>query len=152
MNKRIAVLVVILVLVTGFFVGGIIYDDNERLIARTTGIKLGEGYEVEKIYKHGFMFRRSAYEVKISIPHDDPQDAVDAITDLYGQEGQFLTYADYYELSSDIFEGVKLQPIVENGTNVWTLPVKFTDEENIFFLLVSEDSEHAYLYIYYSRY
>jgi hypothetical protein len=152
MNKRIKVLAVILVLITAFFVAGIIYDDNERLIARTTGIELGEGYEVEKIYKHGFMFRRSSYEAKISVPHDNPQQAVDVITSIYEQDGVFLTYADYYELSSEIFQGERLRPVVENGTNVWTLPVMFDDEENIFFLLVSEDQEHAYLYIFYSRY
>lgn len=151
-KKRIIVLLVILVLITGIFAVGLVYDDNERLLERTAGLKLGEGYEIEKMYKHGFMFRRSSYEAKISVPHDDPQTAVDIITDFYGLDGTFLTYADYYELSSEIFEGVTLRPVVENGTNVWTLPVKFDDEENIFFLLVSEDSEHAYLYIYYSRY
>lgn len=152
MKKRIIVLVVILVLLTGFFIGGIIYDDNERLLARTTGLELGEGYEIEKMYKHGFIYRRSSYEVKISVPHDNPETAIDVITEIYDDPGLFLTYATYYEMSEEIFEGVKLRPIVENGTNVWTLPVEYSNGENYFYVLVSEDPEHAYLYIYYSRY
>ena len=72
--------------------------------------------------------------------------------EIYEENGGFYTYAEFYALCKDVFEGVKLRPIAENGTNVWALGVQYEDKENIFFVVVSQDPEHAYLYIYYSRY
>ena len=152
MTKRVLVLLIAFVLVIGFTVGCFIYDDNERLIARTTGLRLGEGVEVVAMNKHGFPFRRSAYEAKISIPHDNPMMVCDALYEIYEESGGFYTYAEFYALCKEVFDDVKLRPIAENGTNVWALGVQYEDKENIFFVVVSQDPEHAYLYIYYSRY
>ena len=152
MTKRVLVLIITFVLVVGFTIGCFIYDDNERLIARTTGLRLGEGVEVVAMDKHGFPFRRSAYEAKISIPHDNPMMVCDALYEIYGENGGFYTYAEFYALCKEVFDDVKLRPIAENGTNVWALGVQYDDKENIFFIVVSQDPEHAYLYIYYSRY
>ena len=152
MRKRIIVLIVILLVVIGVSVAGFIYDRNDRLIARTTGLVFDEGCTIEKVNKHGFPFRRAAYEAKISIPHDRPEAVMNAIYELYGEEGSFMTYAEYYATSNQIFQGVALVPKVENGSNVWVLGLEFPDKENVFFFIVSEDSEHACLYIYYSRY
>lgn len=152
MKKRIEVLIVILVIVIIFVAGCFVYDDNKRLIARTTGLRIGEGIEIVDMDKHGFPFRRSGYEAKISIPHDHPEIVTDAIYEIYQQNGAFMNYAEYYAMTKDVFDSVNIRPVVENGTNVWALGVEHADKENVFFLVVSQDSENAYLYIYYSRY
>ena len=152
MKKRVIILIVALVLIIGVTVGGFIYDRSDLLIARTTGIMFEEGYDIVTIHKHGFIFRRSGYEAKVRVPHDDPVKVIDAIYDRFGAEGAFLTYADYYALSKQLFEGERLVPKVESGSNVWTCGIEFEDKQNLYFVLVSEDSENAYVYIYYSRY
>ena len=152
MKKRVIILIVILVLVIGATVGGFMYDRSDRLIARTTGIMFEEGYDIVTIHKHGFLFRRTGYEAKVRVPHDDPMTVIDAIYEMYDAEGAFLTYAEYYALSNQIFAGESIVPKVESGTNVWTCGIEFDDKQNLYFVLVSEDPQNAYLYIYYSRY
>ena len=151
-NNKIIVLLIILLVLVAFAATALVYDNNERVIARTTGLVLGDGFEVERMNKHGFVFRRAAYEAKISVPHDNPMIIPDAMNELYGEYGNLLSYTEFSSMYEDLFSGYKIAPKVEYGTNAWVMGVNFDTHESIFLMVVSEDPEHAYLYIYYSRY
>ena len=151
MNKKVIIMIVILIAVIGAGIFGIYYDRDEALLERTQPIPLGDGVEIVEMHKHGFIFHRSSYEAKISISHDHPELVVDYLTSLYNFEGDFMMYPDYVVFSKDIFDGTNImQPTVEDGTNVW---VQGVGEENggasVVNIIVSEDSSHAYLYVYY---
>ena len=149
MNKKTLGLIALLVIVIGALVAGLIYDRDEALIARTQPLPLGDGVEVVEMHKHGFLFHRSGYEAKISIPHDHPEYMVQYLSELYQFEGELMLNAQYQVFCDQVFDGTMMEPVVEEGTNVW---VQGAGEENgasVVNIIVSEDPTHAYLYVYY---
>lgn len=150
MTKKTVALIILLVAVIGALVAGLIYDRDEALIARTQPLPLGQdGIEVVEMHKHGFIFHRSGYEAKISIPHDHPEDMVQYLADLYQFDGELMLNAQYQMFCEEVFDGSMMEPVVEEGTNVWVQGAGVEDGANVVNIIVSEDSTHAYLYVYY---
>lgn len=150
MNKKSFALLVILVVVVGAVVAGLIYDRNEALIDRTQPLPLGDNYQIVEMHKHGFIFHRAAYEAKIKIPHDEPETIMNYLANMHQFGGEILLYTEYLTFRDEVFTDSNLmQPQVEEGSNIWLQGVGEEGGPNVVNIIVSEDSENAYLYVYY---
>ncbi len=150
-NGKLAILIILVAAFIGYTIFAVQRDKDEALLERTQPIPLGNGIELVEMHKHGTVYHRTGYEAKISIPHENPEAVVQYLAEMYGFEGQFMAYTDYVVFCDKIFQGTPfIKPKVEQGTTVWVQGAGEDKGASVVNIIVSEDPEHAYLYVYYS--
>lgn len=152
MSKKERILIILAAVMVAILIFGFIYDRNSAVLKRTLPYDYSEELELVDMEKYGTMFYRVAYGAKFAIDHDNADFYVERICDIYGFAGEFLTYEEYKEFeASSIITNFSLKPVVEEGTVVWILYGQDENDNEILYIIESQSSSEAYMFVYYKR-
>ncbi|MBO4638078.1 MAG: hypothetical protein J5685_13175 [Clostridiales bacterium] len=127
------------------------YDRNSAVLERTLPYQLTDDMKIVEMNKHGSLFARSSYEVKIRISHEDPESVMDMISEAYDFGGGFIGPEEYADFSNGLFDGFRIRPNPEPNTFIWVMSAKDEGYHEVTHIICSESATDAYLYIYYNR-
>ncbi len=147
----IAVTVIMLVILAVCFV----YDRTPALMSRTLAYDLPEDTKVVDIDKHGFLFYRVAYEAKVEIDPENPEEILTCFVQGYGDSGRMLSMEEFTTMTDYMFENfysyTTMHPTPSEGSYIWMHEADTEDGHHVLHFIDIEEGDHAYLYIYYVR-
>ena len=132
------------------------YDRSSALLDRTLAYDLPADTKLVDMDKHGFMFYRVAYEAKVEIDPENPEELLTCFCQAYnGESGEMISGSDFAVMSEYMFENyysyVSLRPSPAPGSSVWMQEADIPGGHHVLHFIVLEPDDHAYLYIYYVR-
>ena len=150
MNRNTALVGLTLILIIAM---GVMFfnDRNSAVLERTLQYELTDDMQIVQMKKHGSIFSRSAYEARIRIDADNPEAAVELISEAYDFGGAVFPPPDYEDLASQIFDGIDIIPHPEENTAVWVMSCRDDNFHEVTHIMCAEGTGEAYLYIYYNK-
>lgn len=142
----VAILLIIVILISSFF-----YNRPAKLLDRTIAFDMPEEAEIVETRRYGVLFYTRAYQVKLKISHEEPEQYLDLIAGAYDQIGNFMSYNEYQSFANSVFVGRDIVPVVEPNTTVYVCAMEFTDNVKLIFVIASANQSDAYMYIYWSK-
>jgi len=154
-NKKEKILVAVTVVMLVILVVCAFYDRTPALMSRTLAYELPEDTKVVDIDKHGFLFYRVAYEAKVEIDPNNPEEILTCFVQAYGDSGRMLTMEEFTTMTDYMYENfysyTSLHPTPSAGSYIWMQEADTEDGHHVLHFIDIEDEDHAYLYIYYVR-
>ena len=149
----------ILVAITAVFVIVLIvclfYDRTSALMDRTLRYKLPEDTKIVDVDKHGFLFYRVSYEVKVEIDPENPEEILTCFVQGYDDSGRMLDREEFEVMTTYMFDNfysyVDLRPNPAPGSYVWMMEADTSEGHHVLHFIDVESDDRAYLYIYWVR-
>ena len=155
MKKKEKILVAVTVIMLVILAVCVVYDRTPALMSRTLAYELPEDTKVVDIDKHGFLFYRVAYEAKVEIDPNNPEEILTCFVQAYGDSGRMLTMEEFTTMTDYMYENfysyTSLHPTPSAGSYIWMQEADTEDGHHVLHFIDIEDEDHAYLYIYYVR-
>lgn len=155
MKKKEKILVVVTVVMLVILAVCVVYDRTPALMRRTLAYELPEDTKLVDIDKHGFLFYRVAYEAKVEIDPENPEEILTCFVQGYGDSGRMLTMEEFTTMTDYMYENfysyTSLHPTPSAGSYIWMQEADTEDGHHVLHFIDIEDEDHAYLYIYYVR-
>ena len=154
-KKKEKILVAVTVIMLVILAVCVVYDRTPALMSRTLAYELPEDTKVVDIDKHGFLFYRVAYEAKVEIDPNNPEEILTCFVQAYGDSGRMLTMEEFTTMTDYMYENfysyTSLHPTPSAGSYIWMQEADTEDGHHVLHFIDIEDEDHAYLYIYYVR-
>lgn len=155
MKKKEKILVAVTVIMLVILAVCVVYDRTPALMSRTLAYDLPEDTKVVDIDKHGFLFYRVAYEAKVEIDPNNPEEILTCFVQGYGDSGRMLSHEEFTTMTDYMYENfysyTNLHPTPSEGSYIWMQEADTEDGHHVLHFIDIEDEDHAYLYIYYVR-
>ena len=139
----IAIALMIVVLLSSF-----IYNRPSFLASRTLPYDLPKEAEIVESRRFGVLYWTKGYQMKIKISHENPEEYLDILMSAYDQPGHFMSYEEYQEFATSIFQERDIIPVVEENTNVYVSVFEMESGESVTHIIASADQFDAYMYVY----
>ncbi len=150
MSKKDKTLIVVTIILILVLIGGFVWDNNKFVLGRTLKIDITEDMDVISMNKVGILYYRKAYEARIRLPRDNAETLLTKLIQVYKCDADIMSYTDYQSFAGSTFKKELVKPVPEANTEVAV--IKATDGDHmVTFMLDVENSNDAFLYIYYYR-
>ena len=155
MQKKEKILVAVTVITLVLLIVCAFYDRSSALLDRTLAYRLPADTKLVDMDKHGFMFYRVAYEARVEIDPENPEELLTCFVEAYGDSGQMISGEEFTTMTEYMYNNyysyVKLKPSPAPGSYVWMQESDTPDGHHVIHFIDLEAGDHAYLYIYYVR-
>ena len=155
MAKKEKILVTSTVIMLALLAVCAFYDRTSALMQRTLNYALPDDTRIVDVDKHGFLFYRVAYEVKVEIDPNNPEEVLACFVEGYGDSGRMLTHEEFTTMTDYMFDNfysyTKMHPQPAAGSYVWMHEADTEDGHHVLHFIDVEADGSAYLYIYYVR-
>lgn len=142
----IAVVLIIVILLSSF-----LYNRPANVFSRTIAYDLPEEAEIVETRRYGVLYYTRAYQMKIKISHEEPEQYLNLVLDTYDDVGRFMSYEEYQEFANNVFVSRDIVPVVEPNTTVYVSILEFTDGVKLMHIVASANQSDAYMYVYWSK-
>ena len=150
MSKKDKILIAVTIVLILALIGGFVWDYNKFVLGRTLKVEITEDMDIISMRKVGILYYRKAYEARIRLSRDKAEDMLNTIASKYACEPEIMSYDDYQSFANTTFQSELVKPAPELNTEVAV--IKATDEDHmVTFMIDVENSNDAFLYIYYYR-
>lgn len=155
MSKKEKILVTVTTVMVIIMIACFVYDRTPALMSRTLAYTLPEDTKLVDIDKHGFLFYRVAYEAKVEIDANNPEELLTLFVQAYGDSGRMLSMEEYTTMTDYMFDNfysyTKMHPSPAPGSYIWMQEADTADGHHVLHFIDIEEGDRAYLYIYYVR-
>lgn len=150
MSKKDKILIVVTIVLVLVLIGGFVWDNNKFVLGRTLKFDITEDMDIISMNKVGILYYRKAYEARIRMPRDNAEETLNKLMKIYGCDAEVMSYDDYQSFAKTTFQKELVKPAPEANTEVAL--IKATDGDHmVTFMIDVENSNDAFLYIYYYR-